>query len=190
MDYLIAADGPDLEAKVSKRFGHAPVLLRVNPETGEFHPVHGTLEELPNHGVRRFEPSEVEAVITGNIGPHAFEDVRDMGWKVYVVRGVTVREAIRRVRSGEVQPAEKPSMKHSIHEGQHRDDDPPQTPEHPGDPFPGGHGSGPGGGFGPGGGQGHGPGGGMGHGPGGGRGRGMGRGGGFGGGRGGGGRGR
>lgn len=117
MKYLVAATAADLGAQVHKRFGHADAFLVVDPETLEYTAFPGVGHEEPHHGIGRFQKENVGRVIVGNIGPAAFEDIQEAGWEVYVCRSMTVREAIERVHSGEVSPAKRPTMKHSVREG-------------------------------------------------------------------------
>lgn len=114
MPYLVAADGPDLEARVSRRFGHAAHHLLVSAQADEAVVLDGGVHESPRHGLDRFRDEDVEGVVAGNVGPHAFEDIRERGWQVYIVRGVSVREAVQAVVQGEVDPAGGPTMKRSV----------------------------------------------------------------------------
>ncbi|MBD3166589.1 hypothetical protein GF324_08320 [bacterium] len=116
MHYLVAADGPTLDAPISKRFGHASFHLLVNSETMKVVKMEGgEVESFPAHGIQRFcYTIKVDGVIAGNIGPHAFEDIRREGWPMYIVRKSTVREAIEKVAAGDVVAATEPSMKRSI----------------------------------------------------------------------------
>jgi predicted Fe-Mo cluster-binding NifX family protein len=121
MRYLVVATAGDLDAKVHKRFGHADVFLVVDSETLEFTVMKGVGHEEPHHGIGRFDGKGINRVIVGNIGPEAFKDVRAVGWEVFLCRNMTVREAIKKVHSGELSPLEAATMKQSIHEGQAHD---------------------------------------------------------------------
>ena len=118
MKYLVAATAADFDAKVHKRFGHADVFLIVDSETFEFTTVQGIGHDEPRNGIARLEGKGIERAIVGNIGPEAFEDVRAVGWEVYLCRAMTVREAMEKVNSGKLSPLEAPTMKRSFHEGQ------------------------------------------------------------------------
>lgn len=117
MRYLVAATAGDLNAGIHKRFGHADFFLIVDPETFKFTVWKGTGHEEPRHGIGRFENEGIERVIVGNIGPEAFKDVQAVGWEVYLCRGMTVREAVEKIHSGQISPLKGPTMKQSIHEG-------------------------------------------------------------------------
>ena len=114
MRYLVAAEGTTLDARVARRFGHAAAHLLVDADDGSVAVTTGDVEAMPRHGLARFAEAGVVGLITGNIGPHAWEDVQALGWPVYIVRGKTVAEAVRAVAAGEVPPADGPSVKKSM----------------------------------------------------------------------------
>ena len=117
MNYLVAATGADLDAKVHKRFGHAGVFLSVDSETLAFEAFPGVGHDEPQHGIGRFARKGIERVIVGNIGPEAFKDVQEIGWEIYLCRAMTVREAIESVQAGKLSPLKESTLKRSIHEG-------------------------------------------------------------------------
>ena len=118
MKYLVAASDADLNSKISKRFGHASYYLVADPNTLEFEVHKGAGEDEPSHGIGRFLNYDIKAVIVGNIGPGAFQDVSSAGWTVYSCLGLTVSEAVEKVRNGLVSALTAPTMKRSIHAGQ------------------------------------------------------------------------
>lgn len=129
MKYLIASEGNEWTSPISKRFGHAAyhLIVESDPESIIENTPHD--QNLQGHGVGRFVGHELAGVIAGNVGPGAFADLRGAGLTVYIVRGKNVRESLRMVASGEVAPADQPSMKRSLHEhsgkhgGHHHGDD-------------------------------------------------------------------
>ena len=118
MKYLVAASEINLDAKISKRFGHAEYFLIVDPVTLEFDYKPGVGHDEPCHGIGRFSGYDIKAVIVNNIGPGAFENVCDAKWQVYSCPGLTVREAVEKVRDKLVPALTAPTMKRSIHNGQ------------------------------------------------------------------------
>lgn len=118
MKYLVASINPYLDSKISKRFGHSEHFLIVDSENFEFEVISGVGHDEPSHGIARFLGRDVEAVIVVNIGPGAFNDVRNAGWSVYSCPGLTVKEAVEKVRLGSVPALTAPTMKHSVHSGQ------------------------------------------------------------------------
>ncbi len=115
MKYLIAATEPNLEARVHKRFGHADYYLVVDADTLEFTWFEGLSQDQPHHDFLRFLDPQIGAVITGNIGPNAFQDIQQLSLKVYSCIGLTVKEAIEKVKGGKISSLSASTMKHSIH---------------------------------------------------------------------------
>ena len=117
MKYLVAASAANLDAKISKRFGHASYFLIVDPETFEFEVKTGVDENEPSRGIERSFNQDIKTVIVGNIGPGAFANMSNTGWQIYSCIGLTVREAVEKVRDGLVSALTASTMKRSIHNG-------------------------------------------------------------------------
>ena len=170
MKILIAAQGPDLSSKIDKRFGHSKFFIIFDTETGDYESIPNAVEDDIRAGFDIIINENIGAVITGNIGPNSFERLKELGIPVYIVRGITAREALEKIASGELQPVEQPTLKRSVHEGHNFGRGIDEDLNHPH------HGFGHGGGWGRGRGYGRGMGRGYGRGMGWGRGRGRGRG--------------
>ncbi|MFH0881716.1 MAG: NifB/NifX family molybdenum-iron cluster-binding protein [bacterium] len=115
MRYLVAAEGSTLSAPVSKRFGHAAFHLVVDSDRQEILEALERNHDLPGHGVERFLKWNLEGVITGNVGPAAFRDLKARHLSIYIVRATTVQKAVFQVANGEIEAADGPTMKHSVH---------------------------------------------------------------------------
>ena len=119
MKVLIAAQGPDLSAKIDKRFGHSKYFIIFDTETAQYKSIPNAVEGEVRVGMDIIFSEGINAVVTGNIGPNSFERLSEMGIPVYIARGITVKEALEKIASGELTPAEAPTMKRSVHEGHH-----------------------------------------------------------------------
>ncbi|MDP8208173.1 MAG: NifB/NifX family molybdenum-iron cluster-binding protein [Candidatus Electryonea clarkiae] len=120
MKYLVAADSADIGAKIAKRFGHAGCHMIVDSDDMDFDHFSGSCHELPEYEIDCFEKDALQGVITGNIGPHAFDQISAKGWDIFIVRNKTVSEAVNVVMKGEIKPAKSSTAKRSIHSGQPR----------------------------------------------------------------------
>ena len=107
MKVAVSAMGTDLDAQVDPRFGRCAGFLLVDTDTM-------TVEALENPNVMAAGGAGIqsaqmvankgaEAVLTGNVGPNAFQTLAALGVKI--VTGVmgTVREAVERFKRGEFQ---------------------------------------------------------------------------------------
>jgi len=115
MKLCITARGRDLDAQVDPMFGRAQVFLRFDTETGAIEAIdnapgaHGAgvqaAQQMVNQGV--------SIVITGQVGPNAYQGLAAAGIKVHVGASGTVREAIAAYEAGQLQRAGGPTgMRH------------------------------------------------------------------------------
>ncbi|MBN1926610.1 MAG: NifB/NifX family molybdenum-iron cluster-binding protein [Prolixibacteraceae bacterium] len=114
MEYLVASSGDTLDSKVSGRFGHSNYFLVIEPNTMEFEVFPGVSKEESQH-LGRYMRKGIEKFITGNIGPSAFTEVMTAGGKVYLCRNMPVVEAVKKVKNGDIQPLQEPTLNDSIH---------------------------------------------------------------------------
>ncbi len=119
MKILIAAQGNNLDAKIDKRFGHSKFFIIFDTQAMDYKSIPNAVEGDAQVGLDIVIQEGIEAIITGNIGPNAFQKLQDIGIPVYVVRGVTVKEALAKIAGGELQPIDEPTMKKSVHDGHH-----------------------------------------------------------------------
>jgi len=100
---------PSLDAPVDPRFGRAVGFVIVNPETMEhrFLDNPAVVEMAHGAGTQTAEAiieAGVEVVLTGFVGPKAFRALHEAGVKaVQCMSGLTVREAVARFRSGDIE---------------------------------------------------------------------------------------
>jgi len=120
---LIGSDGKDSSSKVSMRFGHSNYFLIYNTETNSVEVYENSGHYEKHENLKSLIEKGVEAIIVGNIGPHAFETVNTPKSKVYLARKMSVNEAIEKFLKGEPQqltePTAKKSIGHSRHNGHH-----------------------------------------------------------------------
>ncbi len=113
MKIAVSATAPSLDADIDPRFGRCQYFIIVDPETMQF-------EAIENSGAaasggagtsasQMIAGKGVEAVLTGNCGPNAYQVLDSAGIKV--ITGVTgkVQDAIEGYKSGKYQPSSQPS---------------------------------------------------------------------------------
>ena len=108
MKIAVTAAGPDLESRVDPRFGRARYILIVDTETGEL------LEALDNEtnrnapggagvqAVQAVADQGVSWVITGNVGPKAFQALQAAGIQAAVGASGTAAQAVEAFKAGEL----------------------------------------------------------------------------------------
>jgi predicted Fe-Mo cluster-binding NifX family protein len=111
----ISSEEPNLDAQVDPRFGRTAGFLIVDANTMLF-------EYLPNGaaqtmargaGIQAAEivaQSGAQIVLTGYVGPKAFQALTAAGIKIgQNLENLTVRQAVERCRSGEIDLADRPN---------------------------------------------------------------------------------
>jgi len=114
MKICVSAVSGNLDAQIDPRFGRCQYFVIVDAEPMSF-------EALPNasqgaaHGAgiqaaQTVVGRGVQVVLTGNVGPNAFQALSSAGIKV--VTGVfgTVREAVERYKRGELKETGAPTV--------------------------------------------------------------------------------
>lgn len=115
MKIAVSASGPTLDAPVDPRFGRAPYIILVDPDTLEFEAVANQMNLQAAQGagvqtaslVARYKPA---AVLTGHCGPKAFQTLQAAGIQVIVEVDGPVRQAVEEYRAGQFNPAGGPNV--------------------------------------------------------------------------------
>ena len=108
MKIAITATGADLQAQVDPRFGRAQYFIIVNPETMEFEAIeNSSLSAAHGAGIQSgqlMSSKDVSAVITGSVGPNAFQTLTAAGIQIFQSPGGTVEQAVEAYKKGQLQP--------------------------------------------------------------------------------------
>jgi predicted DNA-binding protein (UPF0251 family)/predicted Fe-Mo cluster-binding NifX family protein len=113
MKVAVTSQGPDVDSTVDPRFGRAKYIIIVNPETGEF-AAHDNTENIDaargagTQTGRNVVASGATAVISGRVGPQAFETLRAGNVAVYTGATGSVRDAIEQFNAGRLRRADEP----------------------------------------------------------------------------------
>ena len=108
MKVAISATGDDLNANVDGRFGRCSWFLFVDVES-----MHCEAEENINADAasgagtacaQLVLEKEVDVVISGKVGPNAYEALKQGGVKIFITsQGMSVKDAIDKYRKNELQ---------------------------------------------------------------------------------------
>ena len=116
MKLLFATEGETLESKIAKRFGHAPYYLIYDTESKHLE-VRGNKGHSDDHAeLRNLVRQGVKKFFVGNIGPYAFEVLKEEGSDIFLVRGLPARKALQEFLENNLLPLDKPTLKRSIEE--------------------------------------------------------------------------
>ena len=110
----ISATNNTLDADVDPRFGRCPYFLIIETDTMNVGAIinEGT-QASGGAGIQAAQQIAnigVEAVLTGNVGPNAFQTLSAAGIKVYTGLMGSVRDAVQQWKNGELQQTEAPSV--------------------------------------------------------------------------------
>ena len=114
MKICVTSQGDNLDAQVDPRFGRCQYFIIVNTETFEFEAIKNpNIEAMGGAGIQSGQfiaSKEVRAVLTGNVGPNAFQTLQAAG--IDVITGVSgnIKEAIEKYKKGDFKPTQGPSV--------------------------------------------------------------------------------
>ena len=110
----ISSTGKELNSQVDPRFGRCQYFLIIDTENMEFeHISNESSMASGGAGIRAAETiakKGVKAVLTGNMGPNAFQTLSAAGIKVYTGATGTINEAIDRYKKGELKETNAPNV--------------------------------------------------------------------------------
>jgi predicted Fe-Mo cluster-binding NifX family protein len=112
MRICISSTGTDLTSPMDPRFGRATCLLVVDDESGEVIQLADATGGAHGAGVQAARSainSGAAAVVTGQIGPRAFEVLSAAGIAVYLAPAGTVGGAIQDLNAGRLEAIAAPS---------------------------------------------------------------------------------
>jgi predicted Fe-Mo cluster-binding NifX family protein len=108
MKVVVSAMGENSNGEVSLVFGRCPMYIFVDTETMAFEPVpNPAMSASGGAGIQAAQlavSKGVQAVLTGNVGPNAFNVLQAAGITIYRVSAGTVQEAVEAYKSGQLQP--------------------------------------------------------------------------------------
>ena len=114
MKICITSEGKTLDAKIDSRFGRCQYFIFFDTETQDYQ-----AQENPNaqfQGGAGIQSGQlmaskgIKAVLTGNVGPNAFQTLNAGGIDIYTGVSGSVKEAIEAYKSGKFKKTESPSV--------------------------------------------------------------------------------
>ncbi len=110
MKLAVTSKGKALESAVDRRFGRAKFFIVADTETGFLHCVDNdqSLNALQGAGIQAANnvvELDVQAVVTGHIGPKAFAVLKAGGIPVYTGATGTVAEAVEQFKENQLELA-------------------------------------------------------------------------------------
>ena len=113
MKICITSTGTNLDAPIDSVFGRARYFLLVDSETLEVEAV----ENVPSaHGAgvqasQTMVEKAVGAVLTGNVGPNAFQGLTAAGIQIFIGAKGTGRDALAAYKAGTLETTSEPTSR-------------------------------------------------------------------------------
>jgi len=102
----ITSQGDNLEASIDLRFGRCAYFIIIDPGTEKFeavlNPAADAMGGAGPQAAQIISDKGAVAVITGNVGPNAFQTLKAANIKIYQGASGTVKEALEKYKSGEL----------------------------------------------------------------------------------------
>ncbi len=114
MKICVSASSGSLDANVDSRFGRCPYFVVVDSETLEFTVVaNDSTNAAHGAGIQAAQTVAnmgVKVVITGNVGPNAFNVLSATGIKIVTGASGSVRDAVEKYKRGQLKEAGNPTV--------------------------------------------------------------------------------
>jgi predicted Fe-Mo cluster-binding NifX family protein len=114
MKICVSASSGSLDANVDSRFGRCPYFVVVDSETLEFTVVsNDSTNAAHGAGIQAAQTVAnmgVKVVITGNVGPNAFNVLSATGIKIVTGASGSVRDAVEKYKRGQLKEACNPTV--------------------------------------------------------------------------------
>jgi predicted Fe-Mo cluster-binding NifX family protein len=114
MKICITSEGKTLESKVDPRFGRCQNFIFFDTDSGKFEAQENANAQFQGgagiQSAQLVNSKGAKAVLTGNVGPNAFETLNKAGIQIYAGVSGTVKEAVEAYKSGKLKITENPSV--------------------------------------------------------------------------------
>lgn len=115
MKICVSAVSGNLDAQVDPRLGRCQYFVIVDSETMKFEAIANSSQNASSgagiQAAQTITRRGAEVVLTGNVGPNAFQALSAAGVKVVTGAFGTVREAVEKYIKGELEETGSPSVR-------------------------------------------------------------------------------
>ena len=113
MKLVVTANGKGMDAPTSPFFGRCPWYVLVETETLECETIANPAQSAAGgagiQAAQYLVGQGVQAVVSGNVGPNAFQVLNAAGIPVYLSAEGTVRQAVENFQAGQLETTSAPT---------------------------------------------------------------------------------
>jgi predicted Fe-Mo cluster-binding NifX family protein len=110
----VTSTGKDLNAQVDPRFGRCQYFLIVDTETMAFEAISNESSMASGgagiQAAQKIAKAGIEALLTGNMGPNAFQTLAAAGIKIFTGATGSITDAIDKYKNGELKETNNASV--------------------------------------------------------------------------------
>jgi predicted Fe-Mo cluster-binding NifX family protein len=114
MRIAVASRGKTMSSRVDDRFGRCPYFLVFDTTSKTMETIENPRQKEKNAaGIRACQlliDNNISAVVVKNIGHNSLVTLTGAGMDVYIVTSETAGAAIKKLKGGELTPAERPTV--------------------------------------------------------------------------------
>ena len=114
MKIAVTSKSNNLESEIDPRFGRCRYFLIVDTDTMSFEYLSNESAQASGgagiQAAQTVAKAGVDAVVTGNMGPNAFQTLSAAGIRVFTGVNGTIKEAIEKYKKGELKKTESASV--------------------------------------------------------------------------------
>ena len=114
MKICITSEGTTLDSNVDPRFGRCRYFMIVDTNTMAFRAMeNASIQASGGAGIQSGQAMashQIKAVLTGNVGPNAFQTLQAAGIEIFTGVSGTVREALEKYKEGAYKKTQGPTV--------------------------------------------------------------------------------
>jgi len=114
MKVVLSASGDNLDAQLDPRFGRCQFFVIVDPDSMEFEAIaNESANAMGGAGIQAAQNvinQNAEVVLTGNIGPNAFQTLSAAGIRVITGASGKIKTVIEDFKNGKLKETEEPNV--------------------------------------------------------------------------------
>jgi predicted Fe-Mo cluster-binding NifX family protein len=113
MRICVTSQGDGLESQIDPRFGRCQYFIIADTDTFEFEAVKNpNIDAMGGAGIQSGQliaSKKVKAVLTGSVGPNAFQTLQAAGIEIITGMSGSVKEVIEKYKKGGLKPTQGPN---------------------------------------------------------------------------------